>query len=69
MQAISFAVEDITVPEQLTNQVGVNGVFLDSETSADDASQPAVRQTGLRRACRTRKNGNWTNEQFSMIVE
>jgi hypothetical protein len=60
--------EDITAPEQLTHQVGVNGVLLDSEISVDDASQPAVRQTGLRRAYKRRNNGNWTNEQLSSAI-
>jgi hypothetical protein len=60
--------EDITTPEQLTNQVGVNGVLLDFETNADDVSQPTVWHPGLKRACKTRKNGNWTNEQLSSAI-
>jgi hypothetical protein len=68
LQAASFAVEDITAPEHLTHEVGVNEVLHDSETSEGDASQPPIRQTAVRRGSMTMKNGNWTNEQFSSAI-
>jgi hypothetical protein len=59
---------DIITAEVVRSPVGVSGVNHEENTIADDMSQPPVSQIGVRRACRSKKNGNWTSEQFSNAI-
>jgi hypothetical protein len=52
-------VEDITATEPPSNPVDI--------TSSKEP-EPAQRQPGVRRAGRTRRNGNWTDDQLSSAI-
>jgi hypothetical protein len=60
--------EDINAPEVVRSPLEVPGVNHEENITADDISQPLVRQAGMRRACRSKKNGNWTTEHFSNAI-
>jgi hypothetical protein len=69
MQSGSFPIEYIIPTYPPSSPIEINGVLNDIPTSTNDASQPPIMQSGMRRACMTRKNSNWSDEQlFSAIA-
>jgi hypothetical protein len=68
LQGANVAVEDTNAAKVVRSLVGGLGVNHEENITADDMSQPPVSQTGMRRACRSKKNGNWTSEQLSNAI-
>jgi hypothetical protein len=68
LQGASVPVEDISATEVVRSPVGVPGVNHEENITADDMSQPPVSQARVRRACRSKKNGNWTTKQLSNAI-
>jgi hypothetical protein len=64
----AFPVEDITATNHPSRHFAIDGAANDMQASTDEAFQPPLRQSRVKRACRTRKNGNWTDEQLSSAI-
>jgi hypothetical protein len=68
MSTVAFPVEDITATDHPLSHCAIDGTAIDMQASADEASQPPLWQSRVRRACKTRKNGNWSDEQLSSAI-
>ena len=58
----SSLVEDTTCEDLAKLAPQSHGGLPDIPNIQDNASQPTVRQAGMRRSSRKRKNGNWSDE-------
>jgi hypothetical protein len=68
LQGVSVAVEDISPAGMVRSPVGVSRVNHEENITTDDTSQPPVSQAGVKRACRSMKNGNWTSQQLDNAI-
>ena len=64
LQGASAPMEDISATEVVRSPVGVLGVNHEENIFVDDMSRPLVSQAGMKRACRSKKNRNWTTKQL-----
>lgn len=64
MGTASILVENITGSDPTFHPTESNGGVSDIPSSPGEISEPAPRQARARRSSRSRKNGNWPNEEL-----
>jgi hypothetical protein len=63
----TLPIEDITAIDLLSSLVGTS-VGINIPGIVDYSSQPTMGQCNVRGRSRSKKNGNWTDEQFSSAI-